>query len=65
MRKLPAIAALIFFAAIFPLSALAQEQATWEVWSLNDIIPGAPTNSSVAWNGDIGDRHQRHLRAIH
>jgi LPS-assembly protein len=52
MRKLPAISALIFFAAIFPLSALAQEQPAWEVWTLNKIIPGAP-NGSVDIVGDI------------
>ena len=45
MSKLNPIAALIFFAAISPLSASAQEQPTWEAWSLNQIIPGAPNGS--------------------
>ncbi|HEX7577361.1 MAG TPA: hypothetical protein VF430_04920, partial [Verrucomicrobiae bacterium] len=49
MRKLPVIAALAIVAAIFPLSVLAQ-QFGWEAWSLNDIIPGAPTNSSVNYD---------------
>jgi len=53
MRKLSAIAALILFAAIFPLSAAAQKQMAWEAWSLNQIIPGAPTNSSVESVGDM------------
>jgi LPS-assembly protein len=44
-RRRPVIAALIFFAALFPLSVLAQEQPTWEAWSLNQIIPGAPIGS--------------------
>ena len=47
-----AIAALILFAAIFPLSALAQEQSSWEAWALSDIVPGAPTNSSVYTVGE-------------
>src|ERR1039457_7536479 len=46
MSKSNPIAALIAFAAIFPLSAMAQEQPTWEAWSLNQIVSGAPTNSS-------------------
>ncbi len=45
MRKLPAISALILLAAIFPLSALAQEQATWNVQALNQVIPGTPEGS--------------------
>jgi len=52
MRKLSPIAALVF-AAILPLSALAQGQPTWEAWSLNEIIPGAPTNSSVYSAGNM------------
>ncbi|MGA2853159.1 MAG: hypothetical protein ABSE90_03370 [Verrucomicrobiota bacterium] len=53
MRKLSPIAALILFAAILPLSARAQGQPTWEAWSLNQIIPGAPTNSSVYSVGNM------------
>jgi LPS-assembly protein len=52
MRKLPAISALIFFAGIFPLSVLAQEQPAWDVQSLNNIIPGTP-EGSVDIVGDI------------
>ena len=52
MRKLSPIAALIF-AAILVLSAPAQGQPTWEAWSLNEIIPGAPTNSSVYSAGNM------------
>jgi lipopolysaccharide assembly outer membrane protein LptD (OstA) len=39
-RRRPVISALILFAAIFPLSVLAQEQPAWEVQALNQIIPG-------------------------
>ena len=51
MSKLPAIAALIFFAAIFPFAAVAQEQESWETWSLDQIIPGSPAGS-VSFVGD-------------
>jgi LPS-assembly protein len=47
MRKLPAIYMLILSAAIFSLSALAQEQPTWDVQALNNIIPGTPEGSVV------------------
>jgi LPS-assembly protein len=53
MRKLSAIYALNLFAALFPLSVLAQEQPAWEVWTLNHVIPGAPTNGSVDIVGDM------------
>ena len=53
MRKSPAIFALILLAALFPIMALAQEQRDWEAWALNDILPGAPTNSSVEFAGDL------------
>jgi lipopolysaccharide assembly outer membrane protein LptD (OstA) len=42
MRKFPAIAALIFIAAIFPLVSMAQEPPSWDVRGLNQIFPGAP-----------------------
>ncbi len=42
MRRLSAIAPLVFFAAVFPFIARAQEQPSWEVQALNQIIPGAP-----------------------
>jgi LPS-assembly protein len=50
MSKLPVIAALAIFAAIFPVSVLAQEKLEWEVWSLNEVVPGAP-NGSVEMMG--------------
>ncbi len=40
MRRLPAIIALILFAAIIPMTAFAQEEQAWEVQALNQIIPG-------------------------
>jgi len=45
MRRLPAISALIFFGAIFPLISFAQEQPSWEMWALSHIIPGTPAGS--------------------
>ncbi|MGD0252365.1 MAG: hypothetical protein ABSC01_06670 [Verrucomicrobiota bacterium] len=42
MRKLSAIAPLIFFAAVFPFVSSAQQEETWEVQALNRIIPGLP-----------------------
>jgi LPS-assembly protein len=45
MRKLPAIVPLVFFIAAFPFITLAQEQQAWEVWALNQIIPGAQIGS--------------------
>jgi LPS-assembly protein len=41
MTKLPAILALIFCAVIFSPVAFAQDEAAWEIKSLNQIIPGA------------------------
>jgi LPS-assembly protein len=51
MRRLSAIAALIFLGLIFPLIAFAQEQPSWEVMALNQIIPGT-TTGSVDMAGD-------------
>ncbi len=45
MRKPPAIALLAFFCAVFPFVVSAQEQASWVVQALNQIIPGAPIGS--------------------
>jgi len=45
MRNLPAIYALILFAAIFSLTVSAQEQGTWNVQALNQVIPGTPEGS--------------------
>ncbi len=42
MRRFPAIVPLVFFAAAIPFLALAQEQASWQVWELGKVIPGAP-----------------------
>jgi len=42
MRRLPAIAPLALFFALFPFIALAQKQPAWEVESLNQIVPGTP-----------------------
>jgi lipopolysaccharide assembly outer membrane protein LptD (OstA) len=42
MRKLPAIAPLIFFIAVFPFISSAQQEPSWEVQALNQIIPGLP-----------------------
>ena len=60
MRNFSAIAALVFFAALSPSVSFAQEQPTWEVQALNQIIPGAPegrvdyypeTGNAVGTNG--------------
>jgi LPS-assembly protein len=51
MSKLPAIAALIFFAALFAIAVSAQEPAVIEEFgALNEIEPGAPTNGSVSYD---------------
>ncbi len=42
MRKLPAIAPLIFFVAVFPFVSSAQPEESWEIRALNKIIPGTP-----------------------
>ena len=42
MRQFPAIAALVFLPVIFPLAAIAEEPATWDIRALNQIIPGGP-----------------------
>ena len=58
MRRLSAIAALIFFGAIFPPASFAQEEPSWEMWALNQIIPGTPTGSvdfaGDTWTGTNG-----------
>jgi len=40
MRRLPAIAPLVFFVAVFPFVSLAQQEPSWEIQALNRIIPG-------------------------
>lgn len=45
MRKLFAIALLGFLCAVFPPVAWAQEQTSWVVKALNQVIPGAPDGS--------------------
>ncbi|HVU07377.1 MAG TPA: hypothetical protein VHG89_02405 [Verrucomicrobiae bacterium] len=52
MTKLPAIFALIFFTAIFPFIALAQQQSPVEFGALNKIIPGAPVGT-VEMRGSV------------
>lgn len=42
MRSLPAIALRIFLFAAIPFISFAQEQPSWEVQALNQIIPGLP-----------------------
>ena len=42
MRRLPAIAPLVFFAVVFPFLALAQEPPSWVIRGLSEVIPGAP-----------------------
>lgn len=47
MRSFPVIAVLIFFAAIFPFISYAQEEQSWVLQSLNQIIPGQPVGGWV------------------
>jgi hypothetical protein len=42
MRNPCAIVLLAFFAALFPVIALAQQEQGWEVKSIHEVIPGAP-----------------------
>jgi LPS-assembly protein len=49
MRNLPAISALIFFAAVIPLSVLAQEPPAWEVWALNQVVPGLNITGQITF----------------
>jgi len=42
MRKIPTIAVLAFLLAIFPLAVRAQDQPSWDMWALNQIIPESP-----------------------
>jgi LPS-assembly protein len=45
MRKLPAISALIFFAALFPLALFAEDEPGLIVQALSQIIPGTMEGS--------------------
>jgi LPS-assembly protein len=60
MRKFPAIATLIFCAAIFSFSAAAQEQPALEVQALSSILPGTEARlldfepSTGLWSGTNG-----------
>ena len=56
MRKLPAIVLLVFFMAAFPFIALAQEQPSWEVQALNQIVSGAPVGN-VTFDMASGTAH--------
>jgi len=51
MRNLSAIARLILFAAIFPFVSWAQEESSWEVGALNQILPGFVQGSLFFANG--------------
>src|SRR5665213_1138376 len=60
MTKLPAILALTFFAALFSLSAAAQEMPSLDVQALSSIIPGTTAGlldyepSTGLWTGTNG-----------
>ena len=45
MRRLSAIVPLVFLFALFPFVARAQQQPSWDVRALKQIIPGAPDGS--------------------
>ncbi len=47
MIKLSAIAPLVFLFVVLPFAAFAQEQDSWEVQALNQIVPGAPVGNVV------------------
>src|SRR5271154_6148459 len=51
MRHFPAIAAFAFLSVIFPFAAFAQEQPTWDIQALDNIIPGLPVGS-IMMQGD-------------
>jgi lipopolysaccharide assembly outer membrane protein LptD (OstA) len=52
MRKFPAIAASVFLSAFFPFLVFAQEQPTWDIQALNNVIPGLPIGS-IFMQGDM------------
>ena len=45
MRKSPAIVLLAFLFVVLPSLAPAQEQTSWVVKALNQVIPGAPSGN--------------------
>jgi LPS-assembly protein len=51
MRKFPAIAALAVLSVFFFLVARGQDQPTWDIEALNNIIPGLPVGS-ITMQGD-------------
>lgn len=51
MRKLPAIAPLVFFVAVFPFISSAQPEESWEVGALNLILPGSVEGTVFYANG--------------
>ena len=53
MRKFPTIAALVFLFAAISFSSLAQEQPSWEMWALNQIVPGTPDTGVVDIIGNM------------
>ena len=55
MRRLPAIAPLVFFVAAFPFLSPAQEQSSWLIRGLSEVIPGAPEGRlDYDFKNDIG-----------
>ena len=52
MRQFPAIAALALLSVIFPFIVFAQEEPTWDIQALNNIIPGLRAGS-ITMQGDI------------
>ena len=61
MRKLPAISALIFFAALFPLALFAEDEPGLMVQALSQIIPGTvegsvdydPATGTANWTNGV------------
>jgi lipopolysaccharide assembly outer membrane protein LptD (OstA) len=47
MRKLSAIALSVFLFALISSASFAQEQPSWEVQALNQIVPGTPVGNVV------------------
>jgi lipopolysaccharide assembly outer membrane protein LptD (OstA) len=56
MRKFSAIVPLIFFMTAFPYISLAQEQQTWEVQALNQIVSSVPVGN-VTFDMASGTAH--------
>ena len=52
MRHFPAIALFAWLTAFFPTAALAQQMPTWEIKSLNQVIPGGP-DATITMQGGM------------